>query len=624
MPAHILIRGDFTMCGIALWFDENADMYGCKDIIDNMSDTLKVRGPDERGEYLNRDLALIHRRLSVVDIAHGKQPMTYENDYGKYVIVYNGELYNTEEVRTDLRRAGMTFDGYGDTEVVLKAFVCWGKDCVKRFNGIFAFGVWSQRDNSLFLARDRIGVKPLYYSQYSGGFLAASRLRTILASRRVRPVVDETGLNELFMLGPGRSIGNGIYKEIQELPPGHCMIYRDGRISIEPYWTLEAKEHTDTLDQTVDKTLYLVRDAIERQLVSDVPLATFLSGGLDSSIISKVASDSYKAGGKAPLHTYSVDYVDNEKYFQKSLFQPNSDQVYIQMMAEAIGSEHHNIVIENEKLADALVDAAVGRDLPGMADVDASLLLFCREVKEDFTVTLSGECADEIFGGYPWYHNREILFDDTFPWSRSTALRKSILKDGLLPGGDDYVEAAYRKTVDETRLLGTESPLEKRMKEMFMLNLNWFMQTLLVRKATMSMESSLEVRVPFCDYRIVEYAYNMPWSMKALDGREKGILRKAVEHILPEEIVWRKKSPYPKTHNPLYYQIVCDHVREILGEKGNFLAEILNHGKIYDIMEHPESIPIPWYGQLMQAPQIMAYLIQTDTWIKDNHVEFDL
>ncbi len=309
---------------------------------------------------------------------------------------------------------------------------------------------------------------------------------------------------------------------------------------------------------------------------------------------------------------------------KKSLFQPNKDSDYIGLISDYIHSVHHNVVLDNNDVAKALGEAAIARGLPAFADVDSSLLLFCREVKKDFTVCLSGECADEIFGGYPWYHRKEILFEEVFPWSRSTAARRSILRDGFLPYGEEYLKSAYDSTISQVSFLESDSVLEKRMREMFILNLKWFMQTLLYRKDVMSMESSLEVRVPFCDYRLVEYAYNMPWEIKALDGREKGILRKAFENDLPEEIVWRKKSPYPKTHNPVYLKAVSELAAAALNDKTCPLGEMLNKDAVFNLMENPDSMTEPWYGQLMAAPQVLAYIFQIYVWIKNYNVEFDI
>lgn len=607
------------MCGIAGILTESIDLREEKPMIENISKTLKMRGPDAKGEYVTADTALIHRRLSVIDVENGSQPMRF----GKYIIVYNGELYNTEEIRDELKSFGYLFDTHCDTEVVLKAYDKWKEESVKKLNGIFAYAVYDEKDKSLFLARDRIGVKPCFYAKVGNLFAFASRISSLLCIPQIKPIVNEEGLNEIFMLGPAKTIGKAIFRDISELAPAHYMVYKNGEIRISQYWKLEAKENHETVAEAVEHTYSLVKDAIERQLVSDVPLATFLSGGLDSSIISKVASDYYKEKGMV-LDTYSVDYTDNDKYFKKSLFQPNKDSDYIHLVSDAIDSVHHNVVLDNRDVADALADAAIARCVPGFADVDSSLMLFCKEVKKNFTVCLSGECADEIFGGYPWYHRKEILFEECFPWARSTAARRNILKPGFLKNGEDYLHNAYEQTVALTSYLDGESQLEKRMREMFVLNLNWFMQTLLARKDVMSMESSLEVRVPFCDYRLVEYAYNMPWEIKALDGREKGILRKAFENELPYDIVWRKKSPYPKTHNPVYFDCVCKLAQQALDDKACPLHDMLNISAVKDLMNHPDSMTEPFYGQLMQTPQVLAYIYQIYVWIQNYNVEFEL
>ena len=607
------------MCGIAGILSNNIDLRDKKDMIWKISNSLKMRGPDARGEYVKSDVALIHRRLSVIDVEKGAQPM----QFGKYTIVYNGELYNTDEVRDELKHYGYTFDTNCDTEVVLKAFHMWREESAKRFNGIFAYGIYDEDEKELFLCRDRIGVKPLYYSLKNGSFSFASRMESLLFVPDVKPVCNEEGLHEIFMLGPAKTIGKTVFKDILELPPAQYLYYQNGKIKTEKYWNLEARPFLDSELEAQEKTHFLVTDAIRRQLVSDVPLCTFLSGGLDSSIISKVASDYYIDKGQT-LNTYSVDYVDNDKFFKSSVFQPNKDSDYINLISDYIKSDHHNIVLNNIDVADALIDSTFARCCPGFTDVDSSLLLFCKEVKKDFTVSLSGECADEIFGGYPWYHRSEILFEETFPWSRSTDVRRSILKDGFLSNGEEYAHSAYLDTLKNISTLDSDSALEKRMREMFILNLNWFMQTLLVRKDTMSMESSLEVRVPFCDWRIVEYAYNMPWSVKSCENREKGILRKAFENELPEIIVWRKKSPYPKTFNPQYLNEVCKMVHAVLEDKSCPLYDMLNAQKIRSLMANPGSMEEPWYGQLMRTPQVLSYILQIYVWIKKYDVEFEI
>lgn len=608
------------MCGIAGWIERDADMSMRIKLLNNMSQTLEKRGPDENGIYINKNTALIHRRLVVIDRENGKQPMSVTHKGKTYTIVYNGELYNTEALREELRADGFRFRGHSDTEVVLKMYIKYGSRCADKLNGIFAFAVFNSSDRSIFLCRDKIGVKPLFYYEYKGGLIFGSEIKALLASTIVKPKIDEQGLNEIFFLGPARTPSCGVFKGVHELNPGECAIYKNGILCREQYYRIEAKEHTDSENDTIEKTRSLLTDAIRRQLVSDVPLCFFLSGGLDSSIIVKTASEYYKERKLGKINTYSVEYRDNEKFFKKSRFQPNADYEYISMMADNADTRHREVILDNKALVDALYDSVEARDLPGYVDVDSSLLLFCKEIKQNYTVAFSGECADELFGGYPWYHDKSILFDDCFPWSKSQDVRRFILKDGILKNGEEYVRQRYLDTINLAPKLKSDSETDKRMREMFFLNFYWFMQCLLERKDRCSMFSGLEVRVPFCDYRLVEYAYNMPWSLKAYGNREKGIVRKAFEDILPKEICWRKKSPYPKTHNPVYFDECVKRVKLIL-EKKNQLTEILNKKSIERIIENPDAITTPWYGQLMQAPQILAYIIELDCWFEKYNVE---
>ena len=354
-----------------------------------------------------------------------------------------------------------------------------------------------------------------------------------------------------------------------------------------------------------------------------MPLCTFLSGGLDSSLISAIAAEKYRSEGRR-LSTYSVDYKDNRKNFVASSFQPDEDAPWIVKMSEFIGSRHTNVVIDSPQLADALIPSMRARDLPGMADVDSSLYLFCGEVKKNFTVAVSGECADEIFGGYPWYHKPELLFAEGFPWARSTPQRSALLNERAARriNPEEYVRLAAEKTADLASCLESDSREEKARRRMFMLNFYWFMQTLLDRKDRCSMAHGLEVRVPFCDHRIAQYAYNIPWQMKSLYGREKGLVRKISEKYLPHDVVWRKKSPYPKTHNPEYMRIVFDRFKELAAEKDFRLTEILDGDRIRELIDtEGRSFSENWYGQLMCTPQLFAYLIQLEMWLREYEPE---
>ena len=607
------------MCGIGGFVDYERDARRGGPILHGMKRTLTPRGPDAEGTYFDEDAALVHRRLIVIDPEGGKQPM--HSPDRNTIIIYNGELYNTPELRTELMSRGHEFVGHSDTEVLLHAYLEWKTDAFSRLNGIFAFAIWEKRERRLTLCRDRLGVKPLFFAPIRNGLTFGSTIDTVLCHPEIEPALDEDGLRTLLLLGPARPPESGVFRQIKSLLPGHFAVLTPENFTDHVYWQLEAHEHEDDLPTTIERTHTLICDAARRQLVSDVPLACFLSGGLDSSILSMLAAKDYAARGET-LHTWSVDYRDNDKYFTKSIFQPNSDDSYIDQMVDFLGTHHHRVVLEPEALCAALLPATDARALPGMADVDSSLLLFCAAVKRGgTTVCLSGECADELFGGYPWYHREEILFEDTFPWSRSVGLRLGLLTPDAVRNGEEFVRQHYRDTCDRAPKLSSDDKKAARMREMFVLNLDWFMATLLDRKDRMSMYSGLEVRVPFCDHRIVEYAYNMPWDFKSLEGREKGIVRRAFANELPKKIVYRKKSPYPKTFHPVYTRLCADYVRRIFEDNTSVAASLFDRNAVQKLMQRPESLAEPWFGQLMRTPQIFAYIIQLDRWFRHYHVK---
>ena len=607
------------MCGIGGFVDYERDARRGGPILHGMKRTLTPRGPDAEGTYFDEDAALVHRRLIVIDPEGGKQPM--HSPDRNTIIIYNGELYNTPELRTELMSRGHEFVGHSDTEVLLHAYLEWKTDAFSRLNGIFAFAIWEKRERRLTLCRDRLGVKPLFFAPIRNGLTFGSTIDTVLCHPEIEPALDEEGLRTLLLLGPARPPESGVFRQIKSLLPGHFAVLTPENFTDHVYWQLEAHEHEDDLQTTIERTHALICDAARRQLVSDVPLACFLSGGLDSSILSMLAAKDYAARGET-LHTWSVDYRDNDKYFTKSIFQPNSDDSYIDQMVNFLGTHHHRVVLEPEALCAALLPATDARALPGMADVDSSLLLFCAAVKRGgTTVCLSGECADELFGGYPWYHREEILFEDTFPWSRSVGLRLGLLTPDAVRNGEEFVRQHYRDTCDRAPKLSSDDKKAARMREMFVLNLDWFMATLLDRKDRMSMYSGLEVRVPFCDHRIVEYAYNMPWDFKSLEGREKGIVRRAFANELPKDIVFRKKSPYPKTFHPVYTRLCADYVRRIFEDNTSVAASLFDRNAVQKLMQRPESLAEPWFGQLMRTPQIFAYIIQLDRWFRHYHVK---
>lgn len=608
------------MCGIAGWINHKETLHKNREIMNTMISTLANRGPDSSGTWISEHAIFAHRRLIVVDPDGGSQPMTRKYGEKEYIITYNGELYNTLDLRKELEDRGHIFKSNSDTEVLLVSFIEWGHNCVEYLNGIYAFGIWSEKDQSLFIARDRFGVKPLFYSLLGNSLLFASEIKALLANPLIKSEVGSDGLAEIFMLGPARTPGHGVFKNVREVKPAHFLIFDQSGLQEKRYWKLESNPHTDSISDTVEKVRNLVLDAINRQLIADVPLCTFLSGGLDSSIISAVTAKSFKDNGNKQLHTFSVDYIDNDIYFKPSLFQPNSDAPWVKRVSDEIGSCHHYIKFDTPSVVSALTDAVKAKDLPGMADIESSLLLFCQEVKKHAVVALSGECADEIFGGYPWFYNPEMLNSNTFPWARSIKERLGILAPGLLQNidGENYVSQRYFDTLAEIPQLDGEIYPEKRRREMMYLNIVWFMATLLDRKDRMSMATGLEVRVPFCDHRIVEYLWNIPWDIKYLDKREKGLLRRAFKGILPEEVLYRKKSPYPKTHNPSYLKAVKGWLQNILNDPSSPLLKLIDKNRVQEIIDsNGAAFGVPWFGQLMTGAQLFAYLIQVDIWMRE-------
>lgn len=614
------------MCGIAGYYNSDVNYLESeeynKNILWNMAGCLKHRGPDDQRVYLDRHFALSHARLSIIDLAGGKQPMLRKVNDVTYGIVYNGEVYNTKELKQDLLNKGWSFETTCDTEVLLVGYIEYGPDFVKQVNGIFAYAIMDEAQDCIYLFRDRAGVKPLFYTMHQGTLIFSSELKAFFQYPGITAKLDKRGLNEVFSIGPAKTYGCGVFYGIDELLPGYALCCHGKNIQTYPYFKLISKPHEDSYEETTEKTGFLVEDAIKRQMISDVPICTFLSGGIDSSIVSSVCARELKLKNER-LDTYSFDFVNNDTYFKSNFFQPSRDLPFVEMMVEYLGSNHHFLVCDNVSLADRLYDSVNARDLPAMADVDSSLLHFCSLVKPNNKVALTGECADEIFGGYPWFHKKECFEADIFPWSMDINARKALLKDDFVEylQMEDYVKNAYERSIAETPRLEGESAQEARRREISYLNLKWFMQTLLDRMDRTSMYSGLEARVPFADHRIIEYVWNVPWSMKSVDGVEKSLLRNACNHLLPKEVLWRKKSPYPKTYDPNYEGLLRSRFEEILNDSSSPILQFVDKEKAYRFMNTPSDYGKPWYGQLMAGPQMLAYYLMIDYWLKKYQIE---
>ena len=614
------------MCGFCGIINYNKNISNDYHIIRNMSNTLSSRGPDENGLFFENYVNLGHKRLIVIDPNNGKQPMSFTFQGNTYTIVYNGQIYNTAELKDILLENGFSFKGHCDTEILLKSYLHFGYDIVHHLNGIFSFAIWDSSKKELFIARDHFGIKPFFYTFKNNNFIFGSEIKSLLEHPDVCATIDDYGIYELFGIGPAHTPGLTPFKDISELKPGFFGVFDRNGLKLEQYFKLESKPHLDNFEGTCQKVQYYLEDSISKQLVSDVPIGMMLSGGLDSSIITAYASKHFKECPEK-FKTFSIDYIDNDINFKKSDFQPNSDNEFIKLMIDTFGCNHTKIMLDTPELAMALENAMIARDMPGMADVDSSLYLFCREMKKDVSVVLSGECSDEIFAGYPWFFREDALHSNTFPWSIAISERQKLINPSISSKINlkEYIDCRYNQSLNEIEFLDSDSEETIEKRKISYLTLNWWMQTLLDRSDRMSMSSGLEVRVPFCDYRLVQYMWNVPWEMKALNGREKGLLRYIVKDILPKEIVERKKSPYPKTHNPTYLNVVKKELTSILEKADSPIKNILNESYIKEILEtNGVAFTRPWFGQLMTGPQLMAYLCQVNMWLEKYQPKIEL
>lgn len=607
------------MCGIAGFYQNQMDYtenpaFGMK--LKKMKDSLLRRGPDDNGLWLSSHCGLAHTRLAIIDPVNGIQPMCKNG----CALSYNGELYNGTELREKLKRFSLPFATLCDTEIILNGYLAYGCDFIKQLNGIFAIALYDSRIDTLLLARDHLGVKPLFFQQAEESFVFGSEPKALFAYG-IRPRLNEESWGEVLGLGPARTPGHGVFANMKEVLPGHFLtISPEGQRDC-CYWQLTGRPHEDTYQQTTEKVSWLLTDSIRRQMVSDVPICTFLSGGLDSSLVSAIASKKLAEKGQR-LCTFSFDFTGNQENFRPNDFQSSQDRPFVEQMVSHLQSDHTYLECDSRSQADCLFDAVTARDLPCMADVESSMLYFCSQVAKTTRVTLTGECADEIFGGYPWFHKKELWDRAHFPWSYDMAPRLSLLREDFLQEHHiaEYAQAAYDASLAQTPRLPGESSLESRRREISWLNVRWFMATLLNRMDRTSMYCGLEARVPYADYRILEYVYNVPWDMKCRNGITKSLLVEAGREYLPKEILFRKKSPYPKTYDKGYELLLADRLRKILEQKSSPILEIVDKKKVLAFLESPKDYGRPWYGQLMAGPQMIAYLLQIDYWMERYHL----
>jgi asparagine synthase (glutamine-hydrolysing) len=578
------------MCGIAGWVSYDPAEPVQRQVIDAMTRTMACRGPDDHGVWLDGQVALGHRRLAVIDPEGGAQPMTFgHGDRTVVALTYSGEVFNHRELREELAGLGHTFRTSSDTEVVLHAYLEWGEDFTERLNGMYAFALWEPGTRELLLVRDRLGIKPLYYFPLRDGILFGSEPKAIFAHPAARPAVDSEGMAELLSFT--KTPGHAVYSGMHELRPGHTLRVRREGLRLRRYWEVPAQEHTDDLDTTVGRIRELLDDIIARQLISDVPLCTLLSGGLDSSVITALAARQLRRTGDGPVRSFALDFAAHTENFRADEWRGTPDTPYGHLLARHVGADHTVVTLDPPALMDRAHREAVmrARDLPfDLGDGDTSLYLLFKAVRERSTVALSGESADELFGGYRWLHHPDSVDAPTFPWlappfgtgisGPGSGPGEALIDRGLLQKIElaDYRAQRYRDALAEVPHVPGASPRERRMRELCYLHLTRFLPWMLDRKDRASMAVGLEVRVPFCDHRLVSYVFNTPWSMKTFDGREKSLLRAATRDVLPPEIADRVKAPYPTTKDPRYLEALRAELARVTRDPDNPVLALLD------------------------------------------------
>ncbi|MET7271130.1 asparagine synthase (glutamine-hydrolyzing) [Streptomyces flaveolus] len=570
------------MCGITGWVSFDRDLGTETTALDAMTETMACRGPDDCGVWAQGPAALGHRRLAIIDLPGGRQPMTVDTPHGTVALVYSGETYNFTELRRELADRGHRFTTDSDTEAVLRGYLEWGDALPERLNGMYAFALWDGRANKLVMVRDRMGIKPFYYHPTADGVLFGSEPKAILANPLARRRVTLDGLRELFTMikTPGHAVWDGM----REIEPGTVVTVDRTGVHQRRYWDLETRPHTDDQDATIAHVRSLLDDIVRRQLVADVPRCTLLSGGLDSSAMTALAARQLGQHGEK-VRSFAVDFAGQTENFIADELRGTPDTPFVHDVARAAGTDHQDIVLDAHALADPEIRAKVirARDLPaGLGDMDASLYLLFRAIREHSTVALSGESADEVFGGYLQFFDEEARRADTFPWlvsmGRHMGEDTDVLRPDLTKNLDlsAYVADGYRDAVAGIRRLDGESDFEYRMRRICHLHLTRFVRILLDRKDRASMAVGLEVRVPFCDHRLVEYVYNTPWALKSFDGREKSLLREATADVLPKSVYDRVKSPYPSTQDPKYAVALQDQAKDLLTRTGHPVFDLVD------------------------------------------------
>lgn len=617
------------MSSIAGFFQPNTtyskENEFCIKTIHDMSQALYHRGPDEQSFYyfphgaFNQNFLLAGYIPS--NFSRQPQPVTLKHKGNSYTLLFDGFISNADEIAVDLAAKQVFTAGVSLEWLLLMSFLTDGTRFIEKLRGAFALAIYDEGYNVLHLFRDALGLRPLFYCKKGQALVFASEIKALFCYPEISAVLDEQGLTELLSLGPARKPGSAIFAGISEVKPGHFVSFGKEYFEETAFHKFEICEHKDSYEDTLEHIRELLNQSIDSLKSSVMPSSCLLSGGLDSSVVTaKLASMS-----KVPLSTYSLDFENSAQHFKANSFQPALDAPFVLEMVKELGTSHTIYTCDNHAQFQYLKKSVEAHDLPTMADVDSSYMYFCEKVGSQHKIVFTGECADEIFCGYPWYHSTDGD-PKTFPWSMDLSPRTALLNDNLISkiSFANCVRDAYLDTCNEIGIDGENTPSELLHQKTFYLTVRYFMQTLVNRGDRAAAIHSMDARVPFAHQELTEYLFNVPFEMKARNGERKHLLREFANGLLPESIRLRKKSPYPKTYDPGYESLINTELLNQLAKPSCPLHELVDKEKSATFCRQVKDLGRPWYGQLMAGPQLVAHYLQILYWLEMYHVDIRL
>lgn len=604
------------MAGIAGMVSTDEEILQKSVNICAMSDAIRARGSIAAGYFFSSRAALLQRSNASDPVRRTDHASELVVEGKTYVILLDGTIFNLKELVRDLSSEGTLAGNTGGPELLVHAYVKWKEDFIKRLNGSFAFALWVQEDDVLILARDHLGTRPLYYTLSGKMLIFASDIKGITCLPFFDTALDVEGLAELICLSPRHTPGSGLLKGIRQVRPGHYVRFSRDGLSTVRYWKIENKDHEDDFFKTLETVRELVIDSVKRQVQSDVPLCGLLSGGLYSSLITAIAAEYPMLLKSKIFNTWSVDFEKSTHYARYNTGE--SDMPWIRWVCRKAGTRQHYILLSPSDLANSLIEATEARGIPGMPDCDTSLLLLLREIQKEFSIVLSGDCSDEVFG--TCIRSSEYISSGRkrLPWASNLAEKISVFKNDVIDAIKPYefIEKCYEEALrDYPGFAVHEKELDKE-KEAQWFSLYWNLPCILERIDRMSMACGLEVRLPFCDFRLTEYFWNIPLDLKRYKNRDRGLLREAMRGFLPADILERKKNPYPHCHDPEYETNIRNMLQETVLDPCSPVRYLLNLKTLESMMKQCQE----FNKRYASRSRLFGWIIQLDHFMRSNGI----